>query len=284
MIFCRSGGQPSSLPWLGYETYDARLYWSAVPVRLTDQAAGGRRLVRPAASGCVTSDGATASLFRDLGEEQPGARDAASESYEYRPRMWAPVPVITARKINSAPSVRYACRGIAIKTEIARTMPHRLSVWACAVAQFLRSRDVGDPDRDRHEQQPGQCGGGATGDLGERAPGFQANLSVCPNRTMNARALAGRIRLCHVPERKAHALSLRLTIELAASDGPAPQSSSSSCHRQKGVAWETLLGTRQLQPQYLALTQQGPENFFLYASSPDRLSNIRCPRLSPVRH
>lgn len=37
---------------------------------------------------------------------------------------------------------------------------------------------------------------------------------------------------------------------------------SSSCHGQKGVAWETLLRTRQLQPQYLAVTQQGPENFF----------------------
>src|ERR1700683_451577 len=29
--------------------------------------------------------GAIAALFRDLGEEQPGARDAASKSYEYRP-------------------------------------------------------------------------------------------------------------------------------------------------------------------------------------------------------
>ena len=63
------------------------------------------------------------------------------------------------------------------------------------VAQFLRPRDGRDPDRDRHEQQPGQCGRGGTGDLGECVPGFQANPSVCPDKTMNARALAGRIRL-----------------------------------------------------------------------------------------
>ena len=40
---------------------------------------------QPPVQGHVTSDGSAAALFRDLGEEQPGARDAASRSYEYRP-------------------------------------------------------------------------------------------------------------------------------------------------------------------------------------------------------
>ena len=38
----------------------------------------------PGSAARVTS-GAAAALFRDLGEEQPGARDAANKSYEYRP-------------------------------------------------------------------------------------------------------------------------------------------------------------------------------------------------------
>jgi len=62
---------------------------------------------------------------------------------------------------------------------------------------------MGDPERDRHEQEPGQCDGGTTGDLGERGPRLFKRIPPPAQQDQNAQALAARIRLWTVPARKA---------------------------------------------------------------------------------
>ena len=79
------GGQPGDLlvpPDAGRGPADPS--WANL-VRIRKAAVQPGNLAGVVRRRLVTSAGAEAALFRDLGEEQPGARDAADKSHEHRP-------------------------------------------------------------------------------------------------------------------------------------------------------------------------------------------------------